>query len=197
MISFRSPPVCVQNRRNSFSTNWFDLDYVSREFAPLDCWRVQWEAGGRFVYRREDWWTQSSYYRTDSNQDYFGGGPHLGLTSHVLLGRSGWALYGRADTAVTFGGGTANFSYGPRQPQQPDSWGWVDSPRSERQTFGECQFDLGLQLGLTHRGEWRGRAIGLMAGVQADLLTRGSLSGEWNTFGIVNLGPFLRLEIGF
>jgi hypothetical protein len=74
---------------------------------------------------------------------------------------------------------------------------WGESPRSESQTLGEFQFDLGLQLALTRRWEWRGRAVGLGLGVQADVLTRGPLSGEVSSFGLVNVGPFLRCEMGY
>jgi len=189
-----SEPSGDRTSGNSFTTNWFDLDYVTREHAPFTWWRVQYEAGVRIVYRREAYWNQSPYYRSDSSQDYVGVGPHFGLTSNWLLGQSGWAVYGRADTAITFGGGDAIYSYIPRQS---NPWGWVESPRSERSSTSECQFDLGLQLGLSRRGEWRGRAIGLIMGVQADVISRTNTVGSVNSFGVVNVGPFLRCELGF
>ncbi len=178
---------------STFTTNWFDLDYVSREYAPLSWWHVRWEAGGRFVFRYAGSSYQDSYARSDSSQNYFGGGPHFGLTSQLLLGQSGWAVYGRADTAVTFGGGVATSDY---RPKQTNPW-WGDSPRSDRASLSECQFDLGLQLGLVRRTEWRGRVVGFGAGVQADVLTVGNTRGKVDTFGLVNVGPFLRCEFGF
>jgi len=39
--------------------------------------------------------------------------------------------------------------------------------------------------------------LGLTVGVQLDVLTVGNLKGKVNTSGLVNAGPFLRLEIGF
>ena len=177
----------------SFTTNWLDLDYVSREYAPRDWWRVRWELGGRFVFRHEGWWGQDSYQRTESTQNFFAGGPHFGLTSNFLLGQSGWAIYSRADTAVTFGGGQSRYD---SRPQQSDPWG-MNVPRSERSSFGACQFDLGLQLGLMRRWQWRGRDIGLGAGVQADVLTLANLGGQVDAFGLVNVGPFARWEMRF
>jgi hypothetical protein len=177
----------------TFTTNWFDLDYVSREYAPLRWWRLQCELGGRFVFRHESWWQRTPYARHDTAQNFFGGGPHFGLTSHWLLGQSGWAFYGRADTAVTFGENRGAYRYRPGE--ESASWGAV--PRSETGSFGEFQFDLGLQLALTRRWEWRGRSVGLGLGVQADVLTVGPLKGEFNSFGLVNVGPFLRCEVGF
>ena len=73
----------------------------------------------------------------------------------------------------------------------------MDTPRSESTSFSEFQFDLNLQLALVNRWDWRGCAVGFGAGVQADVLTRGALSGEFSTYGLVNVGPFLRCEIGF
>jgi hypothetical protein len=174
---------------STFTTNWFDLDLVSREYAPLRWWRLQCELGGRFVFHHQSWTDRSSFSRYDSRQNFFGGGPHLGLMSHVLFGESGWALYGRADTAVSFGGGEATFRYQPI-----DFPGW---PSSERESFSAVQFDLGLQLALVRRWEWRGRAVGFGAGFQADVLSRGNLEGEFNSYGLVNIGPFLRLEVGY
>jgi hypothetical protein len=63
---------------STFTTNWFDLDYVSREYAPLSRWRVLCELGGRFVFRHEAWRERSPYARYDTTQNYFGGGPHFG-----------------------------------------------------------------------------------------------------------------------
>ena len=68
----------------------------------------------------------------------------------VLVGPSGWAVYGRADTAITFGGTRATYRYRPKPQANP--WGYQDSPRDDRDSAGECQFDLGLQLGLARRG---------------------------------------------
>lgn len=179
----------------TFTTNWFDLDYVTREFAPLDWWRVQGEVGGRFVFRYAGSRDGDSYGRYDFSQTYFAGGPHLGLTSRLLLGQSGWALYGRADTAVTFGGGSATSRY---RPLYPDAAERGDFSRSERQSYSALQFDLGLQLGLVKRWEWRGRTVGLGAGVQADVLTLGDLGGDkFNAFGLVNVGPFVRWELRY
>jgi len=144
------------------------------------------------VYRRTAWWRESDYSRYDSSGSYFGGGPHLGLTSRWLLGSTGWSIYGRADSAVTFGGGEAKYGYQRNQ----DVWGG-DSPRSESDSLSEFQFDLGMQLGLTNRTEWRRSMLGLTVGVQLDVLTVGNLKGKVNTSGLVNAGPFLRLEIGF
>jgi hypothetical protein len=174
---------------STFTTNWFDLDFVSREYAPLSWWRLQCEIGGRFVFRHQSWTDQSSFSRYESRQNFFGGGPHVGLTSHWLLGQSGWAVYGRADTAVSFGGGEATFRYQPT--------GGTSMPSSDHASFSECQFDLGLQLALVRRWDWRGRALGFGAGFQADVLSRGSLEGEFNSYGLVNIGPFLRFELGY
>lgn len=180
---------------STFTTNWFDLDYVSREFAPTSWWRFQLEGGGRMVYRYQCWGSEDTYSRYHSSQDFFGGGPHLGLTSNLLLGRSGWALYGRADTAILFGSGEVKSSYEPRRAYPG---GWVQSPYSYKSSFDEYQFDLGLQLGLARRWEWRGRALGVCGGFQMDVLTRGNLNGgEHHTFGFVNMGPFFRCEFGF
>lgn len=177
----------------SFTANWLDLDFVTREYALFDWWRVQAEAGGRFAHRRIGSWRRSPSDRTDSAENYFGGGPHLGLTSHLLLGRSGWAVYSRADVAITFGGTVTTYN---RRPEQPDPYGW-DVAESNRATAGAYQFDLGLQLGLARRGEWRGRAVGFVAGVQMDVLTAGPLGGEFSAAGLVNAGPFMRFELGF
>lgn len=176
-----------------FSTNWFDLDYVSREFAPRDWWRLQLEAGGRFVYRNQGWRSESPYSREDGSDNFFAGGPHLGLTSQALLGDSGWVVYGRADTAVTFGGGYSAYNY---QPQGLVYWR-SNMSRSDRASFSACQFDLGLQLGLVKRWQWRRYDLGLGAGVQGDLLTLANLQGDVNAFGLVNVGPFVRLELRF
>lgn len=178
---------------DTFTTHWFDLDYVSREYAPLSWWRLQAEFGGRLVYGRIASWYRTPDARTDSSETYFGGGPHAGLTSHWLLGRSGWALYARADTAVTFG---RTETTNRHQPLQPDE-AWWDPPQSDRASRGAYQFDLGLELGLAKRGLWRGLALGLVTGVQADVLTRGSTGGEFDASGVVNAGPFLRAEVGF
>ena len=83
------------------------------------------------------------------------------------------------------------------RPRQPDPWGSV-VPWSHRVSVSECQFDLGLQLALVRRWEWRGRAVGFGAGVQADVLTVGSLgNGPFPAVGLVNVGPFVRCELGF
>src|SRR5262249_53105299 len=156
----------------SFTTNWFDLDYVSREYAPADWWRLQWEAGGRIVYRHQCWWAESPYSREDTSDNFLAGGPDVGLTSQVLLGNSRGVISGRAATAVTFGGGQSTYDYRPRQPDM--YWGW-DVPRSERASFSACQFDLGLQLALLKRWQWRRYDLGLGAGVQADVLTLANL----------------------
>jgi hypothetical protein len=179
-----------------FTTNWFDLDYVSREYAPLDWWRFQWEAGGRLVYRSEGWSDESPYARYEFTHTYFGGGPHFGLTSNALLGDSGWALFGRAETAVTFGGGDSVSRYQPLL-----TFGGpfvVDVPSSHGTRTSELQFDLGLQLGLMKRWQLPRASVGLGFGVQADVLSMGNLGGPgFDTFGLVNVGPFLRCEIGF
>ena len=99
-------------------------------------------------------------------------------------------MHARADTAVTFGAIESSHRYEPAQP------GW-DPPRSDRRSSGAYQFDLGLQLGLARRGEWRGRAVGLVTGVQSDVLTRGLLDEEFGASGLVNVGPFARCELGF
>jgi hypothetical protein len=69
--------------------------------------------------------------------------------------------------------------------------------RSERSSFSACQFDLGLQLGLVRRWQWRGRDVGFGAGVQADILSIADLGGPVNAFGLVNVGPFVRWEFRF
>jgi hypothetical protein len=177
----------------SFSTNWFDLDYVSREYAPLDGWRLRWEIGGRLVYRHQGSWYQTSYTREDYSDNFFAGGPHFGLTSQWDLGRSGWYVYGRADTAITFGGGTTVDNY---QPRQTDPWGY-DVPRTDRMSYDACQFDLGLQLAVGRRWQWRGRDVGLAAGVQMDVISLANMRGEFAAFGFVNVGPFVRWEMRF
>jgi hypothetical protein len=180
---------------STFTVNWFDLDYVTREYAPCDWWRLQGEAGARLVYRHDGWTDQSVYSRYEYRHNYFGGGPHLGLTSHVLLGDSGWALFGRADTAVTFGGGDEVSRY---QPLLTYGGFVVDVPTSLSNRTSELQFDLGLQLALMKRWQLERCSVGLGLGVQMDVLSRGDLGGgDFNLFGLVNAGPFLRCEIGF
>jgi hypothetical protein len=74
----------------------------------------------------------------------------------------------------------------------------VDVPTSISNRTSELQFDLGLQLGLMKRWQLERCSVGLGVGVQADVLSMGDLGGgDFNLFGLVNVGPFLRLEIGF
>jgi hypothetical protein len=179
----------------TFTTNWFDIDYVSREYAPLEWWRVQWEAGGRFVFRYEATSYEDPYQRQTFSHTYFGGGPHLGLMSHCLLGRSGWALFGRADAAATFGGGHSSFRL---RALQADPGGFVSPPSSDSVSTEEFQIDVNLQLGLMKRWQLENCAIGLGFGVQTDVLSRGDLRDcDFNTFGLVNTGLFLRCEVEF
>jgi hypothetical protein len=192
-VDYPDGPIPGWASGQSFTTNWIDLDYVSPEYAPTDWWRVRWEAGGRLVYRHQDWWFQNSYARTGAAENFVAGGPHIGLASVWMLGQSGWVAFGRADSALSFGDRTVTQDY---QPLRPDPWG-LGMSRSDRASFGASQFDLGLQFGLGRRWQWRGRDIGLAAGIQADVMSFANLHGEFAAVGLVNVGPFVRWEINF
>lgn len=180
---------------STFSVNWFDLDWVTREMAPLDGWRLQAEAGCRVVFRYQQWCYEDPFQRYRSRHTYFGAGPHLGLSSRLLLGDSGWDLYGRADGAVTFGGGESRFDYELRQLHLT---GLVVPPFRHRDGHGEIQFDLSVQLGLMKRWEGDRCGFGLGFGVQAEVLSWGNLEDRnFGTLGLVNVGPFARCEVDF
>lgn len=178
----------------TFTVNWFDLDYVSRDHELLRGWRLNWEAGGRFVYFYTGDSFDTPFSRSDYRSSYFGGGPHLGVTTRCPLGESPWSLFGRADTAITFGGGPRESRY---QYWQPD-WLQASEPRTWRSSFSGYQYDLNLQLGLVRNvqlGAFEGR-VGL--GAQLDVLTFGDLGRHGSdAFGLINVGPFVRGEVAF
>jgi hypothetical protein len=147
------------------------------------------------VFRDEGWTNESPYSRHEFSRTSFGGGPHLGLQSHVLFGATGWALYGRADSAVAFGNGKSTYCY---QSWEPHAFGFIDPSYSTTNNSSEFHFDVGLQLALTRRWQLQRAAVGLCLGVQGDILSIGELGNESTyTFGLGNAGPFLRLEDGF
>lgn len=192
-------PYADWSSRRTFTVNWVDLDYVSAEFAPADGWRLRCEAGGRFVHSYNGYRDESPYWRGDTTFTYFGGGPHLGLTSNCRLGDSGWDLFARADAGVTFGGRDAEYrSEAKSLPYQDVAL--TIGPYTYRTSTSAYQFDFNLQLGTMRRCQLAGYDVGLGFGVQAEVLSFGTLDnggGSPGTFGFVNVGPFLRSEVLF
>lgn len=178
----------------NFNANWIDLDFVTREYCLRPGWNVQVEAGARFATRRSGWEYQGQNLREDYTQTYYGGGPHLGLVSRCCLGCSGWTLFNRADTAVTFGSGKMKYNYTPLQADLAT----FGLPTMRADSHGECQFDLNLQMGLMNRWELERCAVGVGFGVQAEVLSMGALDHDYfDMYGFVNVGAFLRCEVNF
>ncbi len=182
--------------RSGFTTNWFDLDFVSTEFALCDAIPMQLEFGGRFVCREMTHRTGSAFLRTDSTTTFYSGGPHLGWSSNCLLGETGWAIFSRIDTAITFGGGSTRWDYS-FPTRSPD---WLPLlPVAARNNYSALQFDLNVQLGMMRRWHLEHCDIGLGFGGQLDVLSLGDLGDGpgFDLVGLVNLGPYFRLEIGY
>jgi hypothetical protein len=174
------------------NVNWFDLDLVTREFAPLTCWRIQAELGGRFVYNHQWYDIDSDWANSEFRSDYFGGGPHVALTSNLLMGESGWSLYGRADAAITFGGVWNKQTTVYRPPYDylgNDDW---------TSSSSAAQLDVDLQLALMKRWQTERCGFGFGVGVQADLLTMFRWDEDNSgSFGLGYVGPFVRFEADF
>jgi hypothetical protein len=176
----------------TFTVNWFDLDYVSREYALSRGWGLRWEAGGRFVYRYSGNSYDTPASVSEFRSSYFGGGPHVGLSSRCPLGDSGWSVFGRADTSITFGGVTEDYRTAWRS-----EWLTV-MPTSHRTSFAAYQYDLNLQLGLVRDLQLDAYTARLGLGAQAEVLSFGDFRGGGSgTFGLVNVGPFLRGEVAY
>lgn len=186
------PDVGEQDLKSRLDVNRIDLDYVSREYAASTHWRLQWELGARLANRFQDEWGQDPTGSAHLASNFFGAGPHAGLSAAWLFGDSGWAWFARVDGAVLFG---SDRWHGTVEPNDPFflPFGFTRR-RSETETDG--MFETGVSWTMCTGKHW----LRLAGGVQVDSWSTSRNEDSNNLFPfreVTSVGPFFRCELGF
>ncbi|HLN26340.1 MAG TPA: Lpg1974 family pore-forming outer membrane protein [Gemmataceae bacterium] len=89
--------------KSRLNMNVIDFDYATRtiNFAPN--WDMQWRVGARVAGIYFDSYAQGNYIEQTQNNNFVGGGPHVGLDLTRRLDWAGWEFFGRVESAGVFG----------------------------------------------------------------------------------------------
>ncbi len=172
------------------NVNWLDLDYVSREYAPGNVWRLQWWAGGRVVNRFMDARAEDETGVLHNSTTFWGGGPHAGLSSRWQL-CGGLSFFTDLDAALAFGSSRAHLSLALGDP--------AVGTFSEAPDRSETEADITLLVGLSWCKSWQNRYVKLAGGLQLEgwAVSGNNDTGDFPFKNVGSVGPFFRCEFGF
>jgi hypothetical protein len=176
--------------RSRLNANVIDLDYASREYSLWPQWDMKWKAGVRLASIFFDSRVDGLAEEQRSNNEFFGAGPHLGLSLVYTPGFHGLGAFARLESAVVIGDIHQNFEEAVLLNDGSTAGG--ASTANQTQAVPVLDF----QAGLSYVPPWQGRWLRLVAGYEIQ---------HWWWLGRVNdsraelmvQGAFLRAEWGF
>jgi hypothetical protein len=189
------PGIGFQDLHTRLDLNRVDLDFVSREYAPTTHWRLQWELGARLANRFQDERAADPTGRLHIGSDFFGAGPHAGITATWLIGDSGWAWFTRLDGAILFG---SDRFHGTFDPSDPLSDACVP-PFGFSRRRSETESDGNIETGFSWTKCTERYLVRLSGGIQVEgwSINKDDQNGLFPFAQVSSVGPFIRCELGF
>lgn len=176
------------NLRSRLDMNTVDVTFTSSGYGPLwnllwfvnndpirPLWGLRWDVGGRFTTFFFDSTAAGPTVTRHVSSHFIGGGPHVGLRLHRLLGDSGVALFSRADFGINMGSVRQQFS-----EESGGAFGYAARSATRAVPTLIASAGLGADPPLTRLGRWevgyqfeQWWGIGDTDGSRLDLLSHG------------------------
>jgi hypothetical protein len=181
--------------------NSVDLDYVSGMVPGLLHEHVSFEAGLRVASKLLDSQGSDPYEQYSSRSLLVGAGPQFGVTSALPIEGSGFALFGRLDAALVFGGQQERESTAQLpSPYYPSAPPYVYS-RWDARAVGDATTQFGVSwAGSVGPHLWLRAALGVEAeyvGFGGSHFVDFSGGSVHSLDGMLSVGPFFRCEIAY
>lgn len=174
--------------RSRLDVNVVDLDYANREFSLGPNWDMRWKIGGRLASAFFDSRVTGEERWEKTSNNFFGGGPHIGLDLWHCLGTPEVSVFGRVETSFLVGEIHQSFEES-FAPVTGLGSGEADAEQTQAVPV------LNVEVGLGWAPEWAGRRLRFALGYQyerwwylgeigdsrGDLTVQGLfVRGEWN-----------------
>ena len=143
------------SRASNLQFNYTDIDYLSREFMPSECWHMKWRAGMRVAESTTTTTFSQSFAQAAAGSGVFtaaqtnstlGVGPHFGVELERTFGDSGFSLVGKADVGYNYTVIRQRFS---ATTTTPTATGLDNGVQIDR--FNNEVIQLNVQIGLAWR----------------------------------------------